>query len=47
MIMGCPRKATEIHLKLGDLQFKRVSETKILGIILDHNLRFDEQINAM
>ena len=47
MIMGCPRKAIEIHLKLGDLQLKRVSETKILGIILNHNLRFDEKINAM
>ena len=47
MLMGCPLKSTELNITLEGKPLKRVYETKILGVIFDHDLRFDNHINAI
>jgi hypothetical protein len=44
MITGCPLKSTKISLKLGNNELKRVYQTKVLGVVIDRDLRFDDHI---
>ncbi len=44
IIMGCPLRSTKISLKLGNNELKRVYQTKVLGVTVDHDLRFDDHI---
>jgi hypothetical protein len=44
IIMGCPLRSTKISLKLGNNELKRVYQTKVLGVTIDHDLRFDDHI---
>ncbi len=45
MVMGCPKKDPNLLVNLGQNNLKRVNETKILGVIFDNDLRFDNHIN--
>ncbi len=45
MVMGCPKKDSNLFVNLGQNNLKRVNETKILGVIFDNDLRFDNHIN--
>ncbi len=47
MLMGMPLKTTELDIKLGDISLNRVFQTKILGVIIDHSLRFEEHIEYL
>jgi hypothetical protein len=45
MVMGCPKKEPNLLVNIRTKQSKRVNETKILGVIFDNDLRFDNHIN--
>jgi hypothetical protein len=45
MVMECPKKDLNLLVNLGQNNLKRVNETKILGVIFDSDLRFDNHIN--
>jgi hypothetical protein len=45
MVMGCSKKDPNLLLSLGQNNLKRVNETKILDVIFDNDLRFDNHIN--
>jgi hypothetical protein len=44
MVMGCSRKDPNLLVNLVQTNLKKVNETKILGVIFDNNLRFDNHI---
>ncbi len=44
IIVRCPLRSTKISLKLGNNELKRVYQTKVLGVMIDHDLRFDDHI---
>jgi hypothetical protein len=43
--MRCPKKDPNLLVNLGQNNLKRVNETKIIGVIFDNDLRFDNHIN--
>jgi hypothetical protein len=45
--MGCPLKTTSININLNGNNLKRVYEIKLLGIVFDHDLRFDEHVQNL
>jgi hypothetical protein len=47
LLMGCPFKTTSININLNGNNLKRVYETKLLGVIIDHDLKFDEHIRNL
>ncbi len=47
MIMGQPRNSIDISVKTGLKAIKRVSNIKILGVLIDHKLHFEEHINEL
>jgi hypothetical protein len=47
IVMGCPLKSTQITIKLGQHCLKRVNQTKILGVTIDHDLRFNQHIENL
>jgi hypothetical protein len=47
MLMGCPLKSTTININFNGNDLNRVYETKLLGVIFDHDLRFDEHIHKL
>jgi hypothetical protein len=47
MIMGQPRNSIDISVKTELKAIKRVFNIKILGVLIDHKLRFEEHINEL
>ena len=51
LIIGHPRKTKDVNipngLKLNDSEIKRVSKTKSLGVMVDENLKWDEQFKTV
>ena len=47
MIIGQPKNKPNINMFIGEKSIKRVFSTKILGIIIDHKLYFNEHINYL
>ena len=51
LIIGHPRKTKDVNipngLQLNDSDIKRVSKTKSLGVMVDENLRWDEQFKTV
>jgi hypothetical protein len=45
MIMSRPRDEIDLYVKIGNQLIKRVKSTKILGVIIDQSLHFEEHIN--
>ncbi len=45
IVMGRPRDEIDLYVKIGNHLIKRVKSTKILGIIIDQSLHFEEHIN--
>ncbi len=43
--MGCLKNDPNLLVNLGQNNLKRVNETKILDVIFDNDLRFDNHIN--
>jgi hypothetical protein len=44
ILMGCPRSQTNINLVFNSTELQRVSETRILGVVFDHEMRFKTHI---
>ncbi len=51
LVIGHPRKTKAVNipngLKLNDSEIKRVSKTKSLGVMVDENLKWDEQFKTV
>ena len=51
LIIGHPRKTKDVNipngLKLNESEIKRVSKTKSLGVMVDENLKWDEQFKLL
>jgi hypothetical protein len=47
MLMGRPRSDVSINIEIDGKRLERVYESKILGVIIDHDLRFESHINKL
>ncbi len=47
MLMGRPRSRVSLNIEIDGKRLERVYESKILGVIIDHDLRFEFHINKL
>ena len=49
MIMGSPKESSIVNIKpkINDISIERVFSTKILGLHIDNNLKYDKHLNKL
>jgi uncharacterized UPF0160 family protein len=47
MVMEQSRDNIDLHVRISDQIIKRVKSTKLLGVIIDQSLPFEEHINEI